>query len=36
LLARRFSNARVRDAAAFTSVASGLAMPGVEEAALAR
>jgi len=32
LLARRFPNARVRDAAAFTSVASGLAMPGVEEA----
>jgi hypothetical chaperone protein len=36
LLARRFPGARVRDAAAFTSVASGLAMPGVEEAALAR
>jgi hypothetical chaperone protein len=36
LLARRFPNARVRDAAAFTSVAAGLAMPGVEEAALAR
>jgi hypothetical chaperone protein len=36
LLARRFPNARVRDAAAFTSVASGLAMPGVEEAALSR
>ena len=36
LLARRFTNARVRDAAAFTSVAAGLAMPGVEEAALAR
>jgi hypothetical chaperone protein len=35
LLAHRFPNARVRDAAAFTSVASGLAMPGVEEAALA-
>ena len=32
LLARRFPNARVRDAAAFTSVAAGLAMPGVEEA----
>ena len=31
LLARRFPNARVRDAAAFTSVAAGLAMPGVEE-----
>jgi len=36
LLARRFPNARVRDAAAFTSVAAGLAMPGVEEAALSR
>ena len=36
LLARRFPSARVRDAAAFTSVAAGLAMPGVEEAALAR
>jgi hypothetical chaperone protein len=36
LLARRFPNAPVRDAAAFTSVAAGLAMPGVEEAALAR
>ena len=36
LLARRFPGARVRDAAAFTSVASGLAMPGVEEAGLAR
>jgi hypothetical chaperone protein len=35
LLARRFPGARVRDAAAFTSVAAGLAMPGVEEAALA-
>ncbi|HEV8670012.1 MAG TPA: Hsp70 family protein [Candidatus Limnocylindria bacterium] len=35
LLARRFPNARVRDAAAFTSVAAGLAMPGVGEAALA-
>ena len=32
LLARRFPGARVRDAAAFTSVAAGLAMPGVEEA----
>src|SRR6266511_2186330 len=32
LLARRFPNARVRDAAAFTSVAAGLAMPGVKEA----
>jgi hypothetical chaperone protein len=36
LLARRFPNARVRDAAAFTSVASGLAMPGVEAATLTR
>jgi hypothetical chaperone protein len=36
LLARRFPNARVRDAAAFTSVAAGLAMPGVEEVAFAR
>ena len=36
LLARRFPNAQVRDAAAFTSVAAGLAMPGVEEAMLAR
>jgi molecular chaperone DnaK (HSP70) len=36
LLARRFPSTRVRDAAAFTSVAAGLAMPGVEEAALAR
>jgi molecular chaperone DnaK (HSP70) len=36
LLARRFPDARVRDAAAFTSVAAGLAMPGVEEAAVAR
>ena len=36
LLARRFPNAAVRDAAAFTSVAAGLAMPGVEEAALTR
>ena len=35
LLARRFTTARVRDAAAFTSVAAGLAMPGVEEAVLA-
>lgn len=35
LLARRFADARVRDAAAFTSVAAGLAMPGVEEAAIA-
>ncbi|HUG06784.1 MAG TPA: Hsp70 family protein [Candidatus Limnocylindria bacterium] len=36
LLARRFPGARVRDAAAFTSVAAGLAMPGVAEAALAK
>jgi len=36
LLARRFPNAPVRDAAAFTSVAAGLAMPGVEEAVLTR
>jgi len=35
LLARRFPSARVRDAAAFTSVAAGLAMPGVKEAVLA-
>jgi hypothetical chaperone protein len=35
LLARRFPNARMRDAAAFTSVAAGLAMPGVEEALFA-
>jgi hypothetical chaperone protein len=32
LLARRFPTATVRDAAAFTSVAAGLAMPGVEAA----
>src|SRR5437762_10160246 len=31
-LAARFPRSRVRDAAAFTSVAAGLAMPGVEEA----
>lgn len=36
LLARRFPTARVRDAAAFTSVASGLAMPALQEAALSR
>lgn len=36
LLAREFPHSRVRDAAAFTSVAAGLAMPGVEEAAAAR
>ncbi|TMB76481.1 MAG: hypothetical protein E6J52_07650 [Chloroflexi bacterium] len=35
LLARKFARSRVRDAAAFTSVAAGLAMPGVEEAAAA-
>jgi len=32
LLAKRFPRSRVRDAAAFTSVASGLAMPDVPEA----
>lgn len=36
LLAREFPRSRVRDAAAFTSVAAGLAMPGVEEAPAAR
>jgi molecular chaperone DnaK (HSP70) len=36
LLARRFPGAHVRDAAAFTSVAAGLAMPGVESAVLTR
>ena len=35
LLARHFPRSRVRDAAAFTSVAAGLAMPGVEEAVAA-
>jgi len=35
LLARRFPAATVRDAAAFTSVAAGLAMPGVETAVTA-
>ena len=35
LLARHFPRSRVRDAAAFTSVAAGLAMPEVPEAALA-
>ena len=35
LLARHFPHSRVRDAAAFTSVAAGLAMPGVEEAVAA-
>jgi len=34
-LAARFPRSRVRDAAAFTSVAAGLAMPGVEEAVAA-
>ena len=33
LLAKHFPRSRVRDAAAFTSVAAGLAMPGVQEAA---
>jgi molecular chaperone DnaK (HSP70) len=32
LLGRRFPRSRVRDAAAFTSVAAGLAMPGAQEA----
>jgi hypothetical chaperone protein len=32
LLARQFPRSRVRDAAAFTSVAAGLAMPGAQEA----
>jgi hypothetical chaperone protein len=36
LLARRFPRSRVRDAAAFTSVAAGLAMPGAQEAVAAR
>jgi hypothetical chaperone protein len=36
LLARHFPRSSVRDAAAFTSVAAGLAMPGVEEVAAAR
>jgi len=35
LLAKRFPRSRVRDAAAFTSVAAGLAMPGVQEAVAA-
>ena len=35
LLAAHFPRSNVRDAAAFTSVASGLAMPGVEEAVAA-
>jgi hypothetical chaperone protein len=34
LLARRFPTSTVRDAAAFTSVAAGLAMPGIEHAAV--
>ena len=32
LLAKHFPRSRVRDAAAFTSVAAGLAMPGAQEA----
>lgn len=36
LLARTFPRSSVREAAAFTSVAAGLAMPGVEEAVAAR
>jgi len=36
LLAKKFPRSRVRDAAAFTSVAAGLAMPGVEEAVATR
>ncbi len=36
LLARHFPQSRVRDAAAFTSVAAGLAMPGAQEAIAAR
>jgi hypothetical chaperone protein len=36
LLARHFPRSRVRDAAAFTSVAAGLAMPGAQEAVAAR
>jgi hypothetical chaperone protein len=35
LLARQFPRSRVREAAAFTSVAAGLAMPGAQEAAAA-
>ena len=35
LLSKHFPRSRVRDAAAFTSVAAGLAMPGVEEAVAA-
>lgn len=35
LLASHFASSKVRDAAAFTSVAAGLAMPGVEEAVAA-
>lgn len=35
LLAARFPGARVRDAAAFTSVAAGLAMPGAQEVGIA-
>lgn len=36
LLAKTFPRSNVREAAAFTSVAAGLAMPGVEEALVAR
>jgi len=36
LLGRHFPRSRVRDAAAFTSVAAGLAMPGAQEAVVAR
>ncbi len=36
LLAKRFPRSKVREAAAFTSVAAGLAMPDVPEAAAAR
>jgi hypothetical chaperone protein len=35
LLAKHFPRSRVRDAAAFTSVAAGLAMPGAQEAVAA-
>ncbi|HUQ40971.1 MAG TPA: Hsp70 family protein [Candidatus Limnocylindrales bacterium] len=35
LLGRKFPRSRVRDAAAFTSVAAGLAMPGAQEAVAA-
>jgi len=36
LLSRHFPRSRVRDAAAFTSVAAGLAMPGAQEAVATR